>query len=132
MVGRLKISHQAEQVRQLFMEFEKAAKKIQRCFFCGGRWSHLKQANQGHLRGDHKAECPFAELAEAGERCIIVRDDSEEIKRKAEKELSDKIDALFAKMTKEVVPDCPFPACRYPFDLGHRLECPFRFLKDAR
>src|ERR1019366_7944166 len=73
MVGRLKISPQAEAVRQLFMALEENAKRIKTCWFCASQLSRLKLANQGHLSGNHKPGCVFEELATAGEHCIIVR-----------------------------------------------------------
>lgn len=132
MVGRLKISRQAEAVRQIFMDFEKDAKKIKTCWFCGSPWSTIKLANQGHLSGNHKPECPFEKLAIAAEECIIVRKHDQQAKHASEKVLSEKIDALFTAMTKEAVPTCPFPICRYSFEMGHRLECPLNGLKNAR
>jgi hypothetical protein len=132
MVGRIKISVQAERVRQLFMEFEKAAKKIKTCCFCGAPWPSMKFANQGYLKGNHAKGCPFEDLAEAGEQCIITRHDSQQLKDQAEKNLSEKVGALFARLTEDVVPTCPFPDCNYPFQLGHRMGCPLGSLRASR
>ena len=131
-MGRLKISPQAEAVRQLFMALEENAKRIKTCWFRASQLSRLKLANQGHLSGNHKPGCVFEELATAGEHCIIVRHDDQQVKEIAEKRLCESIDALFAAMTKESAPNCPFPICQYPFKLGHKLECPFNALRSAR
>ncbi len=127
------ISRQANAVRHLFMELESVAKKIGACWFCGKPLPIMKFAYRGHLKGNHKSGCPFEELAIAGEKCIILRNDSDdEAKQAAEHELSAKISALFSAMTQEAVPRCPFPVCQYSWD-RHRLECPFRaFKRDAR
>jgi len=114
------------------MVLEKNATKIGACWFCGSTLPDLKLANQGHLTGNHKPDCPFEGLAVAGEQCIIVRNDGLQTKDMMEKALSARIDALFAAMTKESVPICPFSVCGYPFELGHRLECPFSALRSAR
>lgn len=132
MVGKLKISSQGEAVRQLFIALEKNAKKIKTCWFCDSPLPELKLANQGYLTGNHKPGCPFEELATVGEQCIIVRHDDSQTKATAEKNMGEKIDALFAAMTKENTPKCPFPICQYPFELGHRLECPLNSLRNAR
>ena len=132
MVGRLKISKQAEAVRRIFMDLEEDAKKIKTCWLCGSPWSTIKLAHQGYFRGNHKPECPFEKLAIAGEECIIVRNGDQQARDAAERVLSERIDALFAAMTKEAVPICPFPICEYSFESGHRLECPFNRLKNAR
>lgn len=129
MVGRLKISGQAEAVKHIFMFLEKNAKTIETCWFCGNQLPETKLANQGHLTGNHRPGCPFEKLAAAGEECIIARNDDQQTKQAAEELLSQRIDNLFAAMTEEVVPICPFPVCRYPFELGHRLECPFTALQ---
>lgn len=132
MVGRLKISRQAQAVREIFMDLEKNAKRIKTCWFCGSAFSSIKLANKGYFSGNHKPDCPFEKLATAGEKCIIVRNDDQQDKQAAEKALSESIGTFFAAMTKEVVPNCPFPICDYPFELGHRLECPFNRLRHAR
>jgi hypothetical protein len=132
MVGKLKISSQAEAVRQLFMALEKYAKRIKTCWFCGVQLPELKVANQGYLTGSHNSDCPLEELAAAGEQCIIVRKDGPDSKQAAEKTLAEGVERLFAAMTRENAPICPFPICEYPFDLGHRLECPLSALRKAR
>jgi|SRR5579864_3248627 len=131
MVGKLKISSQAEAVRQLFMALEKDAKQIKTCWLCRSQLPQLKLANQGHLTGNHERGCPFEELAAAGEQCIKVRKDEPGIRQAAERVLAEKIEHLFATMTKKNAPICPFPICEYPFD-GHRLECPLSALRKPR
>ena len=132
MVGRLKISRQAEAVRQIFMDFEENAKKIKSCWFCGSPWTTIKLAHQGHFTGNHEPECPFEKLAIAGEECLVVRNDDQQARQDAERALSESIDGLLAAMTKEVVPIWPFPICGYSFEMGHRLGCPLNRLKNAR
>jgi hypothetical protein len=131
MVGRLKISKQAEAVRRIFMDLEEDAKKIKTCWLCDSQLSAIKSAHQGHFRGNHKPECPFEKLAIAGEECIIVRHGDQQTRQAAEKVLSERIDSLLAAMTEEIVPTCPFPICGYSFEIGHRLECPLNRLKSA-
>jgi hypothetical protein len=104
------------------MAFEKDANKIGKCCFCRVPWSPVKLANQGYLSRDHKPGCPFKELGDAAEQCIVVRNDEQPDRETAEKILAEKIDALFSAMTEEIVPECPFPVCRYSSQMGHRLE----------
>jgi hypothetical protein len=131
MVGRLNISAQADAVRHLFMAFEKDARKIDACCFCGSPWPTMKFANQGHLTGNHKSSCPFEQLADAGEQCIVLREyGSPTEKEAAEKLLSEKIDGVLAAMANVSV--CPFPVCKYSSTQGHRLECPFNRFKRAK
>lgn len=132
MVGRINISAQAEAARQLFMSLERDAKKIKTCWFCGFTLPTSKLANQGYLTGNHAPHCPLERLASAAEQCIMARKDADDVKQAAEKVLTDRIAYFFAAMTKESVPDCPFPVCKYPFDLGHRLECPMKPLMRVR
>jgi hypothetical protein len=129
MVGRIKISRQADATRHLFMDLEKNAKKIKTCWFCGFDLSVMKLANQGYLAGNHDAACPFEPLAIAAENCIKLRDSSDEqTKAAAEKSLAEKISDLLKAMMART---CPFPICHYTS--GHRLECPFHsFERDAR
>ena len=127
MVGKLRISPRADAVRHLFMEFEKHGKKLRPCPFCGAAWPTLRLANRGHLTGNHELSCPFEQIAEAVEKCIILRDeDDAHAKAVAEENLGSKIASLLSGLTKEVMPECLFPVCQYSHDLGHRLECPLR------
>jgi hypothetical protein len=132
MVGRINISAEAEAVRQLFMSLERDAKKIKTCWFCGFTLPTSKLANQGYLTGNHGPHCPLEGLASGAEQCIMARKDTDDVKQAAEKVLRDRISNFFAAMTREAVPDCPFPVCKYPFDLGHRLECPLKPLIRVR
>jgi hypothetical protein len=128
MVGRIKISSQADGVRHLFMALEQDAKKIKECWFCGSKLPQMKRANQGYMTGNHSSSCPLEELARAGERCIMVREDDDDTKKAAENLLKDSIDDLFTMMEDL---RCPFPVCDYP--LGrHRAECPFSALQRSR
>ena len=133
MVGKLRISEQTEAVRQLFMEFEKNAKRIGTCCFCGSSWPAMKLAHQGHLTGNHQVNCPFEQLAAAGAKCIVLRSEGNQTeKNSAEGVLTERIEALFAAMSESTVPVCMFPICKYPHALGHRLQCPFNRLRSAR
>jgi hypothetical protein len=132
-MAKRKTSNQAQGVIKLFMALEKAAKEMKTCCLCGSPLPTTKLANQGHLTGNHDANCPFEHLAHAAEQCIILRDDPDEkAKQAAEQNLSSRINALFAAMTEQTVPRCPFPVCDYPSHQGHRLQCPFTALKHAR
>ena|SRR5579872_5196597 len=130
MVGRIKISRQADAVRHLFMDLEKNAKSIKTCWFCGSNLPTMRLANQGFLRGNHGTDCPFENLAVAGELCIKLRDsDDLSAKEAAETALIVNIKNFLEAMTaREDI--CPFPVCEY--SSGHRLECPIHsFERDA-
>jgi hypothetical protein len=91
-MAKLKISNQAQGVIKLFMALEKAAEKMKTCCLCGSPFPTMKLANQGHLTGNHDANCPFEHLANAAEQCIILRDDPDEAaKQAAEQNLSSRI-----------------------------------------
>jgi hypothetical protein len=126
-VGKLKISSQADAVRHLFMALEKKAKKIKLCWLCRSPLSPLKLANQGHLSGNHKPNCPFEELAGIAEDCIKARLDEQRARENAGR-LSEKIDALLAANAQF----CPCPICECPLDLEHNYGCPFRTLSEFR
>ena len=129
MVGRIKISRQADAVRHLFMALEKDAEKIKNCWFCGSALPTMKLANQGYLAENHHATCPFESLAIAAESCIKLRDSGDgSAKVAAEKALAEQIGHLVKAMEGHT---CPFPDCKYT--TGHRLECPFQsFKRDTR
>jgi len=132
-MAKRKTINQAQGVIKLFMALEKAAKEMKTCCLCGSPLPTTKLANQGHLTGNHDANCPFEHLAHAAEQCIILRGDPDEkAKQAAEQNLSSRINALFVAMTEQTVPRCPFPVCDYPSHQGHRLQCPFTALKHAR
>jgi hypothetical protein len=124
----MNISGQADAVRHLFMALEQDAKKIKSCPLCDSDLPAMKLANQGYLTGNHSQECPFEQLAEAGELCIKLRDDDNRVaKDEAERALSEQIVQLFDAMGD--VP-CPFPVCGYTS--GHRMQCPFSRLERYR
>ena len=126
MVGRLRISHEAKAVRHFFIALEKNATKIKTCWFCGHELPTHKLANQGHLSGNHAPDCPLEKLATATEQCITLRHrDDEAAKQDAQNALLQSIEDFYAAMTEQVMPKCPFPVCRYAFEMGHRLGCPF-------
>src|SRR6185437_3688704 len=58
-----KTSNQAQDVIKLFMALEKAAKEMKTCCLCGSPLPTSPLANQGHLTGNHDANCPFEHLA---------------------------------------------------------------------
>jgi hypothetical protein len=122
MVGRIKISTQADAVRHLFMALEKDARQIKDCWFCGSPLSTMKLANQGSLAGNHRNSCPFEELAAAAEHCIHLRNSGDLERQAAESALTASISNFLNAMAASKLP-CPFPICRY--SSGHRLECPF-------
>jgi len=128
MVGRANISRRADAVRHLFMALEKAAEKINTCWFCGLPLTTIKLANQGYLAGNHSETCPFEALAVATENCIKLRDsDDRSEKASSEALLAEKVSLLLQAMEGR---QCPFPVCNYTS--GHRLECPFHaFERDA-
>jgi hypothetical protein len=128
MVGRIKISSQADGVRHLFMALEQDAKKIKECWFCGSKLPQMKRANQGHMTGNHSSSCTLEELARACERCIMVREDDDETMQAAENILAESIDDLF-DMMEDV--RCPFPICNY-LPGRHRLECRFSSLERSQ
>jgi hypothetical protein len=125
-VGKLNISPQADAVRHLFMGLEKKARKIKSCWHCDSALSTLKLANQGHLSGNHKPNCPFEEVARAAEECIKARYDEQQI-REHETRLSEKVAALLEANAQV----SPCPLCDSGFAGEHAYECPFHDLSSG-
>jgi len=119
MVGRMKISKQAEEVRQLFMALEQKAKKIQTCWFCRLPLTRLKLANQGMLTENHAADCPFEKLALAAQDCIAYRREADPVR---EAVLAERMKEFSAAM--KIISTCPL--CESDTRLGHEIGCELR------
>jgi hypothetical protein len=111
------------------MALEDNANEIGECWLCEYPISNIKTANQGHVTGNHRDDCPLEQLAAALEKCIVVRHENLAVREMAEKALVERVDALRGSMTELNTPRCPFPVCQYSFAMGHRLECPFNSLR---